>query len=130
MQRFTKTELEHAEDEVFEDLHDQRLRKVIGSFGGKPTKKDKLMNIFFLACVIVAFFIEILWHGTLAGRFALDIAILMISLKLIYLMHSQARINHYQFWILTAIEMKTTMMMEQLQKIESLKHNSTSKEDS
>lgn len=117
MKKFSKQELEQAEKQAFEDLYDEKLRKIVGSLGGKPTRKDKILNTIFLIVVIGLFVVEIFWREFI-GTVALDVAILLISLKLIYLMHSQARVNHYQFWILTAIEMKTTMMMEQLGKLE------------
>ena len=115
MKNFNRKKLEQAEKEAFKDLNDEKLIKMIGSLGGKPTKKDRMLNIIFLVVVIALFISEIFWRQFI-GTIALDVAVLLISLKLIYLMHSQARVNHYQFWILTAIEMKTTIMMEQLQK--------------
>ncbi|MCD6418911.1 hypothetical protein J7M00_09045 [bacterium] len=115
MKDFNRKKLEQAEKEAFKDLNDEKLIKMIGSLGGKPTKKDRMLNIIFLVVVIALFISEIFWRQFI-GTIALDVAVLLISLKLIYLMHSQARVNHYQFWILTAIEMKTTIMMEQLQK--------------
>ena len=120
---FAENELKQAEQEVFEDLHDEKLRELIGSFGGKPKKGDRILNTVFLIIVIGLFIAEFLWRKII-GTIALDVAVLLISLKLIYLMHSQGRVNHYQFWILTAIEMKTTMMMEQLNRIQSLKKDS------
>jgi len=116
MEKISEEYLEQAEHEVEQDLHDEKLRKMLGSLGGKPTKKDKFFNIIFLILVICLFAVELFWRK-LVGTVALDFAILLISLKLIYLMHSQARVNHYQFWILTAIEMKTTMILEQMQKM-------------
>ncbi|MCD6594068.1 hypothetical protein J7L68_00105 [bacterium] len=115
MEKISQEYLEKAEHEVEEDFQDEKLQKMLGSLGGKPTKKDKFFNIVFLVLVIGLFAIELFWRR-LVGTVALDFAILLISLKLIYLMHSQARVNHYQFWILTAIEMKTTMLLEQMQK--------------
>lgn len=116
MKFFSENELEQAEKEAFADLYDEKLRHMVGSLGGKPTNKDKFLNIAFLVIVIALFISEIFWRN-FVGTVALDVAVLLISLKLVYLMHSQARVNHYQFWILTAIEMKTTMMMEQMQKM-------------
>ncbi len=124
MKNFSENELEHAEKEAFQDLYDERLRRMVGSLGGKPTKKDKYLNIAFLVIVIALFISEMFWRQ-FVGTIALDVAILLISLKLIYLMHSQARVNHYQFWILTAIEMKTTMMVEQMQKMSKAQEEKT-----
>ncbi len=126
MNNFSEEELEQAEKEAFEDLNDERLRSMVGSLGGKPTKRDKFLNIAFLIIVIALFISEIFWRQFI-GTIALDVAILLISLKLIYLMHSQARVNHYQFWILTAIEMKTTMMMEEIRKMSEKKRDDENK---
>ncbi len=116
MKNLREDYLKRAEQEILYDLQDEKLQKVLGSFGGKPTKKDRIMNAVFVVLVAVLFVAEIFWRETI-GSVALDLAVLLISAKLIYLMHTQARVNHYQFWILTAIEMKTTIMLEQLQKL-------------
>jgi len=115
---FSEEYLNRAEQEILYDLQDEKLQKIIGSFGGKPTKKDKILNVVFIILVAALFVLEIFWRKVV-GTVALDLAVFLISVKLIYLMHTQARVNHYQFWILTAIEMKTTIMLEQLQKLAS-----------
>ena len=112
----TEEYLSRAEQEILVDLQDQKLQKLIGSFGGKPTKKDKILNTVFIILVVGLFMMELFWRHRI-GTLGLDLAVLLVSVKLIYLMHTQARVNHYQFWILTAIEMKTTMMLEQLQQL-------------
>jgi len=111
-----KDTLEYAEQEGLSVLYDEKLRKAIGSFGGKPTKKDKILNALFIAAVIALFLVEIFWRNVV-GTMALDFAVLFISLKLIYLIHRSAQISHYQFWILTAIELKTTLLLETVQKM-------------
>ncbi len=116
MRRFSKSDLEFAEEEVYQDLHDKKLRNIIGSYGGKPTLKDKIFNVVFVVLVMGLFIVEIFFRQVV-GTMALDAAVLLISLKLIYLMHTQAKVNHYQFWILTALEMKTTIMLEKIQKM-------------
>ncbi len=118
MKTFSEEYLNRAEQEILYDLQDEKLQKIIGSFGGKPTKKDKILNVVFIILVAALFVLEIFWRKVV-GTVALDLAVFLISVKLIYLMHTQARVNHYQFWILTAIEMKTTIMLEQLQKLAS-----------
>ncbi len=114
---FTEKDLEQAEHEALAFLHDEKLRRLLGSYGGKPTKKDRILNALFLVLVLGLFAVEIFWRRVV-GTMALDFAVLLVSLKLIYLMHTQAKVNHYQFWILTAIEMKTTLMMEKLASLE------------
>ena len=118
MKTFSEEYLNRAEQEILYDLQDEKLQKIIGSFGGKPTKKDRILNVIFIVLVAGLFVVEIFWRKVV-GTVALDLAVFLISVKLIYLMHTQARVNHYQFWILTAIEMKTTIMLEQLQKLAS-----------
>jgi hypothetical protein len=55
--------------------------------------------------------------------FALDIGLLLISIKIIYSLTQQARVNHYQFWILTTLEWRLHDINSEIKKLKRLFDN-------
>jgi hypothetical protein len=49
-----------------------------------------------------------------------EIATVTLSLKIIYLIHSQMRVAHFEFWILSSLEWRINEMMKQLREIRSV----------
>lgn len=83
----------------------ERVRAIVGNIGGMPTVHAKLFNIFF-AVLIVALLIAGFFLEGRAHQILLDVALTALSVKIIYLIHSQARVNHFQLWILSSLEWK------------------------
>lgn len=81
----------------------ERVRSIIGQIGGMPTSQSRVFNIIFIVLVICCLIASLLSEGTV--RLAIvEVAVALLSLKIIFLMHNQARVNHFQLWILTSIE--------------------------
>ncbi len=72
--------------------------------------------LFFL--IVVLFFVQIIFHP-LSDFFSLETALFLVSLKLIMMIHSASRFNHFQFWILHSIETRVEGINERLDRIES-----------
>lgn len=116
---YEKRETEKRLEEEIEDLRGQleeferekeRVRAIIGKAGGVPTFNTKAFNIVFFTLVIASLVVSILAKGTL--RLAMsELAIAAISFKLLFIMHSQSRVNHFQLWILTSLEWRLNEMM-------------------
>jgi len=89
-----KQELEHFQQEK------ERVRVIIGKIGGMPKSRAKLINTLFVVVivisVVVSFFAGEKWQLPM-----IELAMIALSVKIIYLIHSQMRINHFQFWILS-----------------------------
>jgi hypothetical protein len=47
----------------------------------------------------------------------IEVATIALSLKIIYLIHCQMRVNHFEFWILSSIEWRLTEMMKRIRKM-------------
>ena len=81
----------------------ERVRAIVGKIGGVPTSHAKLFNIIFAFFVLVILAVSLVSGGTL--RLAMiESAVAALSMKLIYLIHNQARVNHFQLWILSSLE--------------------------
>jgi hypothetical protein len=47
----------------------------------------------------------------------IELTTVMLSVKIIYMMHVQMRVNHFKFWILSAIEWRIGEMMSEIKQI-------------
>ncbi|SRR6056297_3233189 len=106
-------EIEHFKKEK------ERVRSIVGKIGSMPSFDTKLFNIIF-AVIIVGLLVASFFvvneriHAILS-----DIAIASISIKIIYLIHKQARVNHFKLWILSSLEWKINEVSKKVKKIES-----------
>jgi len=106
-----KIELEHFEREK------ERIRAIIGKIGGVPKFRTKLINVSFIAVIVVAGVISIFSSENLR-LLMIELTTVMLSAKIIYMIHVQTRVNHFKFWILSAIEWRINEMMVRIKRIE------------
>jgi hypothetical protein len=105
-----KQSLENFEQEK------ERVREIIGKIGGVPQFRTKLINVLFIAIVVVAGAISI-FSGDKLRLLMIELTTVMLSVKIIYMMHVQMRVNHFKFWILSAIEWRINEMTIQLKQL-------------
>ena len=106
-----------TEIEEFEREREQ-LKEVLGRIGGQRfSKRDNWVNIGFLVLILVLFVLELTTH-ILPWRISLELGVLMVSIKIVFMIHSQQKVNHFQFWILNSIEYRMNDMSKRVQKIE------------
>lgn len=93
-----------ADDELKKELQDfylkkQKLRTVVE----KKAKKEMLMNVSFLLIVLITFILgAIVKH--IPAQLSVEIAILLVSLKMVWMIYEQQKANHFFFWILNTLE--------------------------
>ena len=105
-----KQELEHFQKEK------ERVRDIIGKIGGVPTFNTKFLNVLFIIVIGVSLVVSVVaekWR-----LFSIEIAMVALSLKIIYLIHCQMRVNHFKFWILSSIEWRLNEMMKIIKKLD------------
>ena len=123
-----RQELEHYRAEK------ERVRKIIGQIGGSSSKsRDRLINAVFLVLVLILFCFDLgreIFHFTVLGippLLAMEMAMLLLSLKIIWMIHSQTKVDHFQFWVLNSIEYQINLMSKRIREIEEdLKHSGPS----
>jgi hypothetical protein len=109
----TKREILSRDDLLNEELElfrkeKENVRELVGRIGGKQnSKKDRILTFSFLIIVALLFLFNLIrhvFHFDISGFSALlsiEIAILLVSLKVIWMIHTQTKVEHFQFWILT-----------------------------
>jgi hypothetical protein len=102
-----KKELEHFQQEK------ERVRAIVGKIGGLPKFRTKLVNTIFITVIIASVTISII-SGERLRLLMIELAMVTLSLKIIYLIHCQMRINHFQFWILSSLEWRINEIMRQI----------------
>lgn len=112
-----KKEDELLEKDIEEFLAEkEKIRNIIGRIGGKITFVSKVTNFFWIIAVITVFIISIFMRNT-PRLIMIEVGVLLISLKIIYYFHRQARVNHFQFWILSSLEWRVNEIMRKLNEL-------------
>jgi hypothetical protein len=116
-----REELEHYRREK------EAVRKIIGQIGGKSTRRaDRTVNIAFIMLVSLMFAFDIVRNiialeiPHVPEMMFLELAVLLVSVKIIWMIHRQAKVEHFQFWILNSIEFQMNGMARQIREISSL----------
>ncbi|MDA3884185.1 MAG: hypothetical protein PF638_01180 [Candidatus Delongbacteria bacterium] len=102
----------------------EKIKSIIGSIGGKTLSKyDRIFNVLFITFLVVFFVLDILRHffnveTSLPPLFSLEIGLLLVSIKIIWMIHKQTKVEHFQFWILNSIEFRVNDVSKKIKKIE------------
>lgn len=102
----------------------EKIRRLMGQIGGKDAeKKDRWLNRFFIIAVgLVATndFLHHIFHikTPIPSLFSLEIAVMLVSIKIIWMMHKSTKVEHFQFWILNSIEYRLNDVAKQLRNLE------------
>jgi len=107
---------EQLQAEIKEYLAERdRIRDIVGQLGGKPTRKEVVINTVFLILVAGFFVASIV---TDPRSLPLEIAILLVSLKLVIVVTQNARLDHSQFWMLSTIEWRLNEIHKKVRELE------------
>lgn len=122
-------EIHHDTDALLEELEQfrkekEKIRDLVGKIGGAAsTKRNKAANIIFVSLIIGLLCLDILRHLVgvavpLPPLFSLEAGILLVSIKIIWMIHKQTKVEHFQFWILNSIEYRLNDISNKIQQIE------------
>ena len=105
-----KKELENFEKEK------ERVRAIIGKIGGVPKTRVKLVNALFIVILLVSLAVSLVadekWRLLM-----IELATVTLSVKIIYLIHAQMRVAHFEFWILSSLEWRINEVMKQVRQL-------------
>ncbi|MBN2280319.1 MAG: hypothetical protein JXQ65_07055 [Candidatus Marinimicrobia bacterium] len=113
-----KEELEHFKKEK------EKIRQIVGAIGGRvKTKVDIWVNRGLIAAMVILFGIAIMHHvlhieGMFEATFYIELGMLFLSLKIIWMVHNQMKVNHFQFWILNSIEFRLNAIAKKIKEID------------
>lgn len=90
----------------------ERIKQLIGRVGGTSySHKDNIFNTILLIVVGLVFILEITAYFVPAFHFlpsfiSIEVSVLLVSIKIVWMIHSQHKYNHFVFWILNTIEFR------------------------
>jgi len=112
---------DHLDDEIA-DLKQElerfqkekdRVRAIIGKIGGVPKFHSKLINIIFIIVIVVSVVVSIV-SGEKWRLLMIEFTTVALSVKILYMIHCQMRVNHFKFWILSSIEWQLIELRKQM----------------
>ena len=117
-----RRELEHFQQEK------ERVRAIVGKIGGMPTFNIKLFNIVFIAIMVVTLLISLFSSGL--RLLMIELATVALAVKILYMMHCQSKVNHFQLWMQSSIEWRINEIMKLMKKTESVPKSKSPNRDS
>jgi len=102
----------------------EKIRQLMGQIGGKHQQKhDTIINWIFIVAISLIAINDIShhifgFHTPIPSMLSLEIAVLLVSVKIIWMMHKSTKVEHFQFWILNSIEFRLNDVAKQLRKLE------------
>lgn len=123
--------LERRREEILHELEEynrekDRIKTLLGNLGGKQfSRVDTIINVVFLLIIVVIFTVEITTH-LIPAFISLEIGVLLVSIKIVWMIHSQHRFYHFQFWVLNSIEYRVNDIAKRIRKLEKGKRSSKS----
>ena len=106
-----KKELEEFQQEK------ERIRAIIGKIGGVPRFYIRFFNTAFILILVVSVLISLFVHSNTVRLVMIELATVALSVKLLYMMHCQARVNHFQLWMQSSIEWRINEMFKMIREI-------------
>jgi hypothetical protein len=115
-----REELEHYRTEK------EKIRNIVGQVGGKTSRRvHTVINGLFLILVLAAFLFDVLRHVMqwsipyLPTTLVLEVAVLLVSLKIIWMIYTQTKVDHFQFWVLSTIEFQMNVISRRVSDLSS-----------
>ena len=110
-----KNDLEHFKREK------ERVRQIIGQIGGVPKFHSKLFNWTLITLTSICMVISIVVNNLSVRLLMIELASAAVSIKIIYLIHCQMRVNHFKVWVLSSIEWRLTEVTKMVKEIKKQK---------
>ena len=111
-----RMELEHFQQEK------ERIRAIVGKIGGIPKINTKVANYIFLTIIVVTLIVSALF-GSETRLLMIEFATVALAIKILYMMHCQSRVNHFQLWMQSSIEWRINEITKMLRKMQKESQN-------
>ena len=86
--------------------------------GFEEISVDDEHNFLFLFIILTLFILEVSTKF-LPAYISLEIGVLLVSIKIVWMIHSQGRSNHFVFWILNTLEFRLNDVAKGIRNLET-----------
>ena len=121
-------EVKHDQDkEIEDDLREEikrfktekeRVRSIVGRIGGMPSFNTRVANAIFAVAIVVCLALSFVYENKVQ-LFSIEFAVVLVSIKLMFLMHKQSRVSHFQLWLLSSLEWRLDQIMKEMKSRET-----------
>ena len=104
----------------------EKIRALVGQIGGVASnRRDRVITVVFLVAIGLLFLADVFRHTLgmkmpLPPLFSIELGVLLVSVKIIWMIHKQARVEHFQFWILNSIEFRLNEITKSVRRLEDM----------
>ena len=124
----TSEDFDHELEDLKKELENfqkekEVVRAIVGKIGGVPTFHTKIVNTIFIVIIVGSLLVSIFGHS-ISENFHLimiEFATVALSVKILYMMHCQNRVNHFQLWMQSSIEWRINEIIKIVRRIDSKK---------
>ena len=113
-------------DDLVEELESYRRQRktidaLISEVGGKgAAKRTAVFNVLFVSALVVLFGLDLLRHfidfAPIPETLSLQIGILLVSVKILWIAHKRTEVEHFQFWIMNTMENRINQIYEEVKR--------------
>ena len=93
----------------------------MGQIGGVPKFHSRLFNGLLIVLTTICLIISIVVEHLSVRLLMVELASAAVSVKIIYLIHCQMRVNHFKIWVLSSIEWRLTEINKMVREIKKQK---------
>ena len=95
----------------------EKIRKIVGQIGGKPTTVGKVINNAMLFLILLTLIAAPFIPETLELP-AIEVGLVLLSIKIFIFLRNEAKIIHFQFWMLSSLEWRMNDMSKRLARMD------------
>jgi hypothetical protein len=95
----------------------ERIRQIVGQIGGKPNLVSRITNVFIFVFIIAT----LVAAPFLPKSFelpAVEVGLALISIKIFFMLQNEAKVTHFQFWMLSSLEWRMNTIAKRLERID------------
>jgi hypothetical protein len=95
----------------------ERVRNIVGQIGGIPKFHTRIINVIFAIILMVSIVVSII-GGDKWRPIMIELTVMLLSAKILYMIHCNMKVNHFKLWVLSSIEWRLNEMMKHIRKLQ------------
>lgn len=102
----------------------EQIRAFLGQIGGGGGgKRDTVVNTLFIVLMLALFLVDVFRHFfhvdlPFPQMFSLELGVMLVSIKIVWMVSKQMKVEHFQFWILNSIEFRLNDLSKRFRDLE------------
>ena len=102
----------------------EKIRALVGQIGGVgSSRRDLVVNYVFVVAIVFLLLADVFRHVLhidipLPPLVSLELGVLLVSVKIVWMIHKQGKVEHFQFWILNSIEYRLNEISKSVRRLE------------